>query len=556
MKKESFLEEGSGRGPLQLLSSHGWLPLFVLLLAAFCTWVLSMPLFPSQDGPNHVFDAYIFGKLLSHSSTVYGSYYFIRYLFPPYSVHYYLLVGLMKVAPPLLADKLVVCLIIITFCCGLRYLAKGMGPCGSVMSLFGFAIVLNWPLAMGFENFCLALAMDLWALGLWVRFAYDRALPQRALFVLLSFLIALTHPVALPILVLFCGIELVLRSANSFIYRASGADDSSYKAADLATLLCSCCFILYIAMFIDNHAAGSNKTAPYSATWTLRTYPAMYGLAFFGKHGVESIFYRSLLIVVLLIAVFTAVAAVRKRGATPGWTQTESFLVITLLAFLVLPFVPKSINDPYYLAVRMLVVVWVGAIAAASGHRALNYQTQWLLASTAAVIALLILGIGIHRIFPIARRIAIVQEEKRQPEGSVGISIPAYEGSDYTYPVIYSLPYEWGGSNYFRESKAVMLNAPWMDSTYFPMGAKPSLLTADVNFAVLQQPIEFRKELIESKRLQDLVFPRIRFIFFTDPEHRATERTMDAVLKLDMVDHWSCRRSDWYTICEKEPAAL
>jgi len=553
VKKEEVSKERFNSGPLRLLASRGWLPLFFLLMAAFCICVLSMPLFPSQDGPNHLFDAYIFGKLLTHSPTVYSSYYFIRYLFPPYSVHYYLLVALMKVASPLLADKLVVCLIIITFCCGLRYLAKGIGPSGNVLSLFAFAIVLNWPLAMGFENFCLALAMDLWALGLWVRFAHDRALAKRTLFVLLSFLIALTHPVALPLLVLFCGMDLALRSASSLKCRPLKQDALEFKLADLVTLLCSGCFIFYIALFIDNHAAGSNKTAPYSATWTMRTYPAMYGLAFFGKHGIESIFYRALLILVFFIAIYIAFAAVRQRSGISRLGQPESFLAITLLTFIVLPFVPRSINDPYYLVVRMLVVVWVGAIASASGHRTLNRQTQAILALTATVIALLILAIGVHRVYPIAHRIAIVQKEERLPEGSIGICIPGYEGSDYTYPVIYSLPYEWGCSHYFRENNAVMLNAPWMDSTYFPMGPKPALLTGKVNFAILQQPIEFRKELVQSKELQDLVFPHIHFIFFSDPEHSATPATIGKVLQLDPKDHWACHHNDWYTICRKTP---
>jgi hypothetical protein len=96
-----------------------------------------------------------------------------------------------------------------------------------------------------------------------------------------------------------------------------------------------------------------------------------------------------------------------------------------------------------------------------------------------------------------------------------------------------------------------MLNAPWMDSTYFPMGPTPALLTGQVNFAVLQQPVEFRKLLLEDKQLQQLVFPRIRFIFFTDPAHIATDATLNAVLQLDPTAHWACRRNDWYILCNK-----
>ena len=533
------------------LSANGWLPLFLFLLGAFCTWVLCLPLLPSQDGPNHLYDALIFGRLLTKSSAIYAHYYYVRSLFTPYSVQYYLLLLLMKLASPLLADKLAVSFIVIIFSCGFRYLATGMGESGGVVSLLIFAIVLNWPLAMGFENYCLAMGISLWCLGLWVRFAGRQAHFHRVLFVLLSLIAALTHPLALPVLVGFCGLDLALRVLVSFRRASDYAAPRTRYLPDLVTLLCSSCFIFYVATFIDTHATGPIAHIPYTATWTLRTYLAMYGVAFFGKHGLDAILYRFLIASVLIGGIAMGIRAVRQRSQQKQWGAPESFLAVAIFALVVFPFLPKTINDPYYLFVRLLFVIWIGALAAASAHRPFAFRTQAMLALAAICISGAILAIAIHRINPIAARLSIVQHEPLLPPGSVGISLPGYDGSDYTYPVLYSLPFEWGSSHFFRASNAIMLNAPWMDSTYFPIGPTSALLTRDVNFAILQQPVEFRKLLMADKHLQDIVFPRINFIFFSDPEHIATDTDLNEILQLDQVDHWQCHRNDWYVLCQK-----
>lgn len=541
------------KGLTAFIAANDWLPLFLIFLLAFCAWVLLLPLFPSQDGPNHVFDAYIFSRLLTHSPGIYSHYYSVRYFFPPYCFHYYLLIALMKIVSPILADKLVVCVCIASFSCGFRYLAVGVGESGGVVSLLVFGIVLNWPLAMGFENYCLAVSMDIWCLGLWVRFSGKRSYRRRSLFTLVSLFTAFTHPLALPVLIGFCSLDLALRFSASIRRRFSVSSGRSLLM-DLLTLLCSATFITYVAMFLDNHAAGTGPHVPYAPTWNLRTYVAMYGLAFFGKHGVASIAYRFVLALILMTGLGIASQAFRQRVQGSLWGVHERFFMLTVAALVLLPFVPKTINDPYYLVVRLLLFVWVGALASAAGHKKLSMQTQYAIGLGACTVVVIILVIALHRINPLARRIAIVQKESLQPAGSVGLNLPAYEGADYTYPVIYALPYEWAASHYFRVSGAVMLNAPWMDSTYFPLGPTSALLTGKVNFAVLQQPVEFRKQLLQDGQLQQLVFPRISFIFFSDPAHIATDATLNDVLELDRHAHWGCHRNDWYILCTRQAA--
>ncbi|MFZ1941982.1 MAG: hypothetical protein WAU43_00085, partial [Acidobacteriaceae bacterium] len=86
---------------------------FLLLLAGYCIWVLTLPLFPSLDGSLHLYYASVLGSLLSGSKE-FASYYFIRHILPPYALHYYFLIVVAHFFGYVMADKLLVCLIFIT----------------------------------------------------------------------------------------------------------------------------------------------------------------------------------------------------------------------------------------------------------------------------------------------------------------------------------------------------------------------------------------------------------------------------------------------------------
>jgi hypothetical protein len=63
--------------------------LFTALVALICAWVLSLPVFPSQDGPAHKFYAGVLGQELFGDP--YGHAYRIRMPVPPYASQDYFL---------------------------------------------------------------------------------------------------------------------------------------------------------------------------------------------------------------------------------------------------------------------------------------------------------------------------------------------------------------------------------------------------------------------------------------------------------------------------------
>ena len=93
--------------------------LFAVLVLVFCCWTLSLPLFPTQDGPMHKYYVHVIASLLS-GSHAYGMY-LIRHPLPPYAIHYAILLGLTKFLSLDLAEKIFICLIFVLTAYSFRY---------------------------------------------------------------------------------------------------------------------------------------------------------------------------------------------------------------------------------------------------------------------------------------------------------------------------------------------------------------------------------------------------------------------------------------------------
>ena len=152
----------------------------------YCAWVLSFPVFPTQDGPIHLYYAKIFSNLYSGPS-VYSEYFAIRHPLPPYAVHYLLLVGLFQLVSAVTAEKLVICLILVLTSFGFLHLVKSVAGDSPVLALIGIPLSLNWTVGMGFHNYGLSLGLSLFAISFWVRARTRDRNGARVAFVCLTF---------------------------------------------------------------------------------------------------------------------------------------------------------------------------------------------------------------------------------------------------------------------------------------------------------------------------------------------------------------------------------
>lgn len=192
-------EQQSGRDVL-------FLP-FVGLVAVYCGWILSLPLFPAQDSPLHLYIASVLSSLLSGSNH-FSAYFYIRHLVTPYSLHYYFLIFFGRLFPFPIADKLLVCTVFVCSAFGFRYLARTIGPSGDVMSLFAVPLLLSWALGMGFYNYCLSLGLAFWALGFWSRASTRNSHTLGILFLVMMALMAITHPIPVVLVIVLCAMHV------------------------------------------------------------------------------------------------------------------------------------------------------------------------------------------------------------------------------------------------------------------------------------------------------------------------------------------------------------
>ena len=537
-------------------------PLFFAMLAALCLWVLHLPLFPMQDGPMHLYLASVLGGLLAKSpgTSVYAHFYTVQHLLPPYSLHYYLLISLMKVLPALWAEKMVVGIILILFCTGIRFLARVNGASGEVFGLFSLAIALNWPLMMGFQNYILSLGIACWALGLWNR---GHSVGLRCAFVGCCWLAALTHPVPLLLILGFTCCDLILRAAAALLNHVSLRKLPPGWSPDAIAFVCASTLLFYLRAFTDKHRSAQDLHALASLSSRVHYFAGLHGIDFFNRANAGGLLLQLALYAILLLCIGFGGAAFLRQRTHGEWKPAYTWLIVTALLTCALPFLPDDLSGSKALVSRLQVVSWIGFIAAASGFAGINRRWTTAVITLALATASGSLALGQSRLLPIAQRIYDVvapvndaAENKPLPAaGSRGILLSAREEDDASFAAVAYEPLHWQAAAYFRQSHTVLLNTPWMDSTWLPLGAKPTLLTKDFDPWIMECYHCLRQQLVASAVVRSLVLPQTDFIVFVDQSGNATQARLDEVLKADPSYQWSCEHHDWLWLCEKRSPA-
>ncbi len=183
---------------------------FYLLLASYIAFILWLPVFPSQDGPVHLYYASVASSLLHHETT-YSSAFQIKHILPPYSLHTYILIAAMKFMSPVMADKFLVCLCVLVLALGFRAMAFSFGPSAWATSLLALPFFLHRYLFMGFYNYSLSIGIAFLAIAVWNRGGRVPSWKQSGLFLALVGLLLLTHPVSLAILLVIIGMDVLYR---------------------------------------------------------------------------------------------------------------------------------------------------------------------------------------------------------------------------------------------------------------------------------------------------------------------------------------------------------
>lgn len=503
-----------------------------LLLAAYLIWLLTMPAWPSQDAPVHLYYTRVLGALFSREPSPFRPYFFIKHLLPPYALYYYALLGLSHFVSLLTADRLVICGYVASFVLGFRYAARAIGPNSNVTTMLASLLVLNWALGMGFANFCLSLSFGFWAIGLWLRTGAGLELRKRLAFLALLLLITLTHPVPLLLVLGFCGLDLVCRwAAARAAWRTLAPSEIRTGAVTVAL---GACYMLYVKAFTVAHPL--EQRTPVYGTFAqhlgrrikdlliVKNIEVLYGRWW------EIQLYRVSLGLILVAAIVFTVQQWRKNRSARVWTNSDSATMYALCFFLFLPLLPSDISGAYYFFERLNVMLWITTLLAASGWsphpsaavngpvlapRAERETPEWLTANLgAAIFTVLMTTVLLHALDrtlrPFAERDYALAHTDLPLKGQLTMVLDGDQERKYLWAGPPWDPYYWDTVALLRHNDGIMVNAPWLDSPIIPL-AETSVIPGSV-----LSPLLANSPLVLGYRLQDTPSLRADVLAKTD----------------------------------------
>ena len=553
-------------GPWARLS----LGLMTLITLGFCAWVLSLPIFPSHDGPMHLFYTAILHDLLFAHGQHFGQFYNVKHVLPPYSLYYYLLMFLARFGSLVTANKIVICLYMVSFSFGFRYLARTVGPNADSMALLATPMMFSWPLVMGFVNFCLSTTLMFWAMGLWSRSAMQESRARRMVFLVLAYTIMLTHPVPLLFLLAFCGLELLLRWLRERRLRSAEARRfaSGHVFRDALYLLAASGTLVYVKLFTIR-AALSQQEEQTGLSFTqvvqgnIKNYLTLHTVLAFASSAMPFLILRALWRAALLGALLLAVVYLwRKhvgRAAQPGslrmrWSFAELWTVIAVLFALALPFIPRDLNGSHLFAARLGIFVWLAALLAASGSPLLARFVRPAAAGMALTMAGLTLFLAQSTITPIAREIGgtAAQETAHIQMAGHHVGLMLYTLDRLEPQNLAFDPFRWAGADVFRDNDKVLYNSPWLNLAIIPIGPQPTLPNGSISARVLEEQGAMRTLLGSSAETRASVLRAVDFAVLVNGTS-PMPAGLDPLLAEDpdQLHPWRCTGYGWYSFCER-----
>ena len=511
----------------------------------------------------HLYYARIMQAILFHRSPgILPAYYYIKHLFPPYSLYYYLLLLFGKFVPLIAADKIVVCLYVLLFVSGFRFLARSTGPAYAVMALLSTVLILNWPLGMGFVNFCLSIAISLWAIGLWSRAVEAPEKGGRIAslmgFVVLSWAVMMTHPVPLLGVLGFCWLEFCIRllrrgktSANDTQYPEVDPSWLRFMLRELIALIAASATLLYVRSFTQRDViqqAVVNTKSKFTPAASFKLLGLGTLVPFQGKGPVE-LLYRGCFLLILVFALVIGVNAILRSRRTRTWTLGNTWTVLSILLAVALPFLPPELNNSHLFSARLVIFIWIAALAGASGSQAVSLNPLYLRYATVFVIlfAAFAFTLAIRRINPVARDIA----RSEQDQGSGPSVEMLLQSADYVSPANLTYdPYLWSGTRILRHEGSVMYNIPWLQLQIIPIGAMPDIPTGKLDSMSMENPWILRDTLHRSLAARTLVFSKVDRILINHGL-APTMNSQDPIFAEDPnpANHWHCQEMLTYSDC-------
>ena len=429
--------------------------IFAMLLIVACGWILSLPVFPSQDGAVHVYYAHISRDLLLGGRT-YAQDYRIARPFPPYAIHAYTLMALLGWMSGEMAEKLLACLSVLVSGIGIACFAKRIGRSGAVSSALAVPFLLNRYLFLGFYGYILGLGFAFMTIAVWMH--PDRARPRlRVAFLLGNVLTLFAHPVPYLLVVAFCWTEIAAGWWNRWRARTgpNSAIVPSPSGRDIVSAAIATSFFLYIAHYSHSGSLWNNELL---VNVDLRLLRIRNVFLMTDVLPITSRAVRLVMAAVLGLAIVGTVWQAWRDAATRRITQTQLAVGWALLILVALPFLPRTINGSGFFAERFAVIPPLFFVAALAALQ-LNVKTRnTILLAATAVCVYTVVSLNAY-IAPFARAVDV--SFVRQGE-LAGLHL-LWRVEPWRALTLDFDPLVMGDVRLVDRSGALLVDNPWMD---------------------------------------------------------------------------------------------
>ena len=438
--------------------SRWWNRAALALLVCTALVLLASPVFPSQDGPVHLYYVDVLRGLLTHSAP-YAQHFAIKSFVTPYALEYYSLLALETVFSPAVSEKLLLCAYIFAFGLGFRYLVESGCRAGQSVDPRRHSVL---PALAGLHG------------------VPELQLRRGASAVSVRLLDALfgtphTRPGGCP--GRRCGSDVAHTPGAggrlSAVYRSVSGGGSGAGCRVGLVVLDGPPARQASADGSDGRdggdgiALGGPVCGPaVRAGSTDPSYGSVFGwlntaateLQLYPVAPFSGLRYRAGPILVVGAAYCAWITGSWKNGRRLR-IGAVALAAVAWICFILFCAVPPRVNGSFYFAERFPILWVLFSLAAAA---ALRLPRRWSAAAGggAACVTVCVLLMQWGQISRMGSQIAPALDSPPAAAGTVGLII----GSKKQMPEGLSFdPYMWSGAHYFRRSRAILANDPWMN---------------------------------------------------------------------------------------------
>ena len=521
--------------------------LFRAGLAVLVAFVLLLPVFPSGDGPVHIYYARILYLLAVHRGGIYTGVYAIRHLIQPYSLHYFWLIVGAHLVSTALAEKSFVAAILLVNAFGFRFLARQLGSSCGWVAPWILPLLLSWPLGSGFFNFCFATGVMFFALGLYV--CTSRVVTARSMLLYggALFLLVLSHPVPLLLLI------LLLAGDTALLLLGAGRAGTPRTLRAFAPQ--AFCLVLALIAFVFPMLIADKAAVAHSLLSDLRPHAAQVQaiasgdrLSLFFSGGVAGILFTAGLLALAPAAAVVMVrsGALRRLRDGAGLPADRLWLLAWLLLACTLVF-PESMNGSALFADRMAPLLWpllFVSLAAVPFSRA---AARWSLGLGVVWTAASLL-FGVLYLVPIAQQQQALTNAPL-PQNARGLFVAAPQARRPFSAHLAGALLGWGGARAFAAHDDVLLNSPWMQLTIVPLreNGRGGLLRDRLPGEVSEDPAVLDGVLAAHGPEAAAALSGAEFVLYDDPA--ASVAQLRAAATRLLPGNWQCTTASSYAVC-------